>query len=155
MSRRGSVSLYPHKNQGEGKAVLNKTQKSPIKMENFCFSDGKLQRDQETWGSLKGSWGERQRAGAARISLGVLQLCGVTGLGFAWPNWRWLLPCFTQDPILGFPQEPLHLIPITCRAKSSGMGKALDDSDLKSPQKGGAAQHWSHSKASVPSLGEA
>lgn len=62
---------------------------------------------------------------------------------------------FYTGPDFGFTLELLQLIPITCRAKSNGMEKALDDSDLKSPQNGAAAQHWSHSKATLPLLGEA
>lgn len=77
-------------------------------------------------GKFKGYWGERQR-GWSRISLGVLQFCDATGLGFAWPSWRLFLSSFTKDLTL-----VSHLIPITCRATSSGREKAFDDSDPKS-----------------------
>lgn len=73
----------------------------------------------------------------------------------AWPNWEMVPVLFYTGHNLGFPLELLHPIPITCRAKSNGMEKALGDSDPKSPQNGAAAQHWSHSKATLPSLGEA
>lgn len=162
------MSLYPHKNQGGGKAVLNKTKSN--KNLHLLFWWKIVMRPRRNVGKFKRIlWQRAEKVQRLmRSPLRIVQLGGHHRFGpcsawsvLCWLNWKWFLSCWGcthtrgHHLIFSFTQEVLHLPPTIDRVKANVMEKASKNSDPESPQNGVAAQHRRDSEATFPSLGEA